>query len=340
MRDSVQSISVIVPAYNAEHTIKECVEALLCQSTPPSVYEVIVVDDGSTDDTGRIAARLGATVLHQANRGPAAARNLGLKKARGGVILFTDADCAPSADWVQQMIAPLSDPQIAGSKGIYRTRQRSLTARFVQVEYEDRYDYTAQQPFVDLVDTHAACYRRGALLASGGFDARFRYCEDQELSFRMAEAGYKMAFCPRAAVYHHHPDSWRMYARKKARIGYWKAFVLRLHPGKAQHDSHTPENVKLQMLLAALSAPLAVSALRSELSACLLAATLIAFLLSAAPFLLKVWRVDRIVALISLPALYLRAWSLGLGLVAGYLHRLLGRGPLSPRSRTGPGGDV
>ena len=337
MSDSVPSISVIVPAYNAADTIGECLEALRHQNVPRDTHEVIVVDDGSTDETAQIVARHGAIVLRQTNRGAAAARNLGLAAARGSVLLFTDSDCAPAADWIQEMIAPLSDVQLAGTKGVYRTRQKSLTARFVQIEYEERYDHTARHTYLDLVDTYAACYRRDALLASGGFDPRFRYLEDQELSFRMAEAGYKMAFCPRAAVYHRHPESWRAYAQKKARIGYWKTFVLRLHPGKAQRDSHTPASVKLQMLLAALSAPLAVLALRWELCAWLLAATLGAFLVSAMPFLAKAWHRDRVVTLICLPALYVRAWSLGLGLAAGYADRLLGRGPLAAASRSGSG---
>ncbi len=336
MSDGVPCMSVIVPAYNAAHTIGECLEALQQQNVPHGTYEVIVVDDGSADETAAIAARHGATLLRQTNRGPAAARNLGVAVARGSTILFTDSDCAPAPDWIQEMIAPLRDPRLAGSKGVYRTRQKSLTARFVQIEYEERYDHTARHTFVDLVDTYAACYRRDVLLASGGFDTRFRYLEDQELSFRIAEAGHKMAFCPRAAVYHHHPESWRAYALKKARIGYWKAFVVRLHPGKAHRDSHTPANVKLQMLLAALSAALAMLAPRWELCTWLLVPMLGAFVLSATPFLAKAWHGDRVVALICLPALYLRAWSLGLGLAAGYASSLRRKGPLAASSGLGP----
>ena len=331
------SVSVVIPAYNAAATLAECLTALNQQTLACSSYEVIVVDDGSGDGTDGIAAMHGAIVLRQRNRGAAAARNAGIVAARADIILFTDSDCAPATDWIEQMLAPLRNPCIAGSKGVYRTRQRSLAARFIQIEYEDRYDHTLRCEYVDLVDTYAACYRRDALLAGGGFDPRFRRLQDQELSFRMAEAGYKMAFCPRAAVYHHHPESWRAYAQKKARIGYWKTFVLRLHPGKAQRDSHTPASVKLQMLLAALSAPLAVLALRWELCAWLLAATLGAFLVSAMPFLAKAWHRDRVVTLICLPALYVRAWSLGLGLAAGHADRLLGRGPLAAASRSGSG---
>jgi len=292
------------------------------QSIPRTEYEVIVVDDGSTDATADIAARHGALVLKQPNSGPAVARNKGIAAARGAIVLFTDADCAPAADWIQQMIAPLVDSRISGVKGVYRTRQANLAARFIQIEYEDRYDYTARSEYVDFVDTYAAGYRRDALLESGGFDTHFPFAsvEDQELSFRLAEAGHKMVFNPQAIVYHRHPESWRRYAQRKYKIGYWKTLVLRLHPGKIWRDTHTPGNLKLQMVVAAVSAPLALLSLWAQAYLWLLGVVVGVFVVSAIPFLVKAWRRDRPIAWLSLPVLYLRAWSLGLGLVAGYLR--------------------
>jgi cellulose synthase/poly-beta-1,6-N-acetylglucosamine synthase-like glycosyltransferase len=305
------------------------------QSVPRDHYEVIVVDDGSTDATADIAARYRARVLRQANRGPAAARNRGIAEARGEIILFTDADCAPAPDWIQQMTEPLASPEISGAKGVYRTRQEDLTARFIQIEYEDRYDYTARHEFVDFVDTYAAGYRRDTLVASGGFDTAFPFAsvEDQELSFRLARAGHKMVFRPNAMVYHRHPESWLKYARRKYKIGYWKTLVLRFHPSKAWRDTHTPWNLKLQMLLAALSAPLTALTLVTRPYLWGLALTLGAFVASAMPFVAKAWRRDRPIALLSVPVLYVRAWSLGLGLVAGYLSALSHRGPLTATFR-------
>jgi len=323
-------VSVVIPAYNASQTIGECLAALAEQTVPRARYEVIVVDDGSTDDTAVLATSFGARVLRQANMGPAAARNRGVDAARGEVILFTDADCAPAPHWIEQMLAPLADPGISGSKGVYRTRQRSLAARFIQIEYEERYDHTAKHTYIDFVDTYAAAYRRNALLESGGFSTRFPFAsvEDQELSFRLARAGHRLVFNPQAVVYHQHPESWGHYARRKFKIGYWKTLVLRWHPDKAWQDSHTPSSLKLQMVLAALSAPLAVLSLLVAAAAWWLALNLAVFAASALPFVLKAWRRDRPLAWLSVPALYLRAWSLGLGLVAGSAATLLRRGPL------------
>ena len=117
-------ISVIVPGYNAEKTVNDCLEALLHQTTPAEDYEIIFVDDGSTDRTTEIVGRYLAVRLLRlpANRGAAAARNAGLQEARGDIILFTDADCAPETNWIEMMRRPFQDATIAGCKGIYRTR--------------------------------------------------------------------------------------------------------------------------------------------------------------------------------------------------------------------------
>jgi hypothetical protein len=152
-------VSVIVPAYNAEATLGDCLAAL--------------------------------QLIRQPNAGPAAARNRGVQAARGEILLFTDADCAPTPDWIERLTEPFRAPEVAGAKGVYRTRQRELVARFVQLEYEDKYARMSRQDRIDFVDTYSAAYRRDVFLANGGFDALFPAAsvEDQEFSFRLARKG-------------------------------------------------------------------------------------------------------------------------------------------------------
>lgn len=325
-------ISVIVPAYNAARTLGKCLEALAHQSLPRSQYEIIVVDDGSTDETATMAEQANARVIRQRNQGPAVARNHGVEAAGGELVMFTDADCEPAPDWIERMSAPFADPNVAGAKGAYRTRQPELMARFVQLEYEDKYGRLARQPRIDFVDTYSAAYRRAVFLENGGFEASFSTAsvEDQELSFRLAQKGYRLVFAPAAWVYHQHDRSVGEYIRRKFGIGYWKALLVRWHPEKVMSDSHTPQTLKIQIvLLAWLGASLlAWPACKAAAWGGLVAAG--AFVLTSLPFLLQVARKDPGVLPFALPFLALRAASLGAGLVAGYVHFAFRATPRKP----------
>jgi glycosyltransferase involved in cell wall biosynthesis len=318
------TVSVIVPARNSAATLPACLRALQSQSYPPA--EIIVVDDGSTDGTAGIAHQFGVTVLTQAHSGPAAARNRGAQQARGELLLFTDADCAPAPDWIEQLIEPFKDPTIHVTKGTYRTRQPELAARFVQQEYQDRYDRMAGRPEIDFVDTYSAAYRRQVFAKTGGFDERFRVGqhEDIEFSFRLAGLGYRMVFVPQAVVYHRHKDSLAGYARRKYLVGFTKAFVTVRYPGKLISDSHTPPVLKLQMGLAGLGSLLLLGgALLRRRD--LLAGGGVAWLgliASGLPFYYKIGRRDPAVLAVAPLLLSLRAWVLGVGFLVGNLALL------------------
>lgn len=311
-------ISVVIPAHNASSTIAQCVQALQKQTVAPSAYEIIVVDDGSADETARLATEAGAKVIyHEKKRGAAAARNSGIEIARGGIVCFTDADCQPKSDWIEQIIRPFDDPDIVGCKGVYATRQQDVAARFVQIEYEDKYDLLRLQPRIDFIDTYSAAYRRSVLVANGGFDEHIFFVEDQELSFRLAARGYQMIFQPTAVVYHLHSNSVSAYFRKKFMIGYWKAQVVRRFPDRAIKDSHTPQVLKLQLLLVASALAATAASFLFPWLALVVAGVLLAFLASTVPFVRKAWPKDHIVTLASPFLLLIRALALGMGYAWG-----------------------
>src|SRR5581483_1650618 len=206
------SVSVIIPTFNGASRIGDCLDALL-QQTRRHNAEVLVVNDGSTDNTADVVARYpDVRLINQANAGPAAARNRGAQEARGTILLFTDDDCVPMPDWLANMIEPFRNPEVIGVKGVYRTRQNSLAARFVQIEYEDRYRLMASLPSIDFVDTYSAGLRRDRFLQMNGYDTTFPVAcaEDAELSYRMSARGWIMKFNPAAVVHHTHPETfWR-----------------------------------------------------------------------------------------------------------------------------------
>ena len=316
-------LSVIVPVYNGAATLGACLDALLAQTEGRNDVEIIVVDDGSTDGSARIAEQRGVSVLRQERAGAGAARNRGAQQARGNILLFTDADCEPLPAWIEQMVAPFSDPEIVGVKGAYRTRQRSPVARFAQAEYEEKYDRLARRAAIDFVDTYAAAYRRTLFERQGGFDPAFLLDEDQELSFRLAEAGHRMVFAPTAAVYHRHPTTVGRYAWRKVKLGRWKVRVLARHPKRAVHDSYTPGTQKLQLLLLPLLLS-GIACAASELVPWAVPVSLSLFgLLTMVPLLAKARQQGWLIVLLAPPLVALRALALDVGLAWGTINLIV-----------------
>jgi cellulose synthase/poly-beta-1,6-N-acetylglucosamine synthase-like glycosyltransferase len=252
-------VSIIVPAYNAERTIAECLTACLNQTHPDC--ELIVVDDGSTDgtlETAREAVeRIGGTVetiatqgmagtranpvpgrsllyVRQENSGPAAARNLGAAHATGDVFAFTDSDCVPWPDWIEQILKGFAE-NVVGVGGTYDiANPDSFLARMLHEEIGVRHDRSSDE--VDFLGSFNVAYRRSAFEAVGGFDESFlkASAEDNDLSYRLIDAGGRLRFRREAVVAHYHPDSLWPYLRAQARHGYWRMKLYGKHPRRAR----------------------------------------------------------------------------------------------------------
>ena len=266
----------------------------------------------------------GVRLINQSNAGPGAARNRGAREAQGSIILFTDDDCVPTANWIEAMLAPFGDPDVAGAKGVYRTRQSSLMARFVQIEYEDKYRLMAKQTEIDFIDTYSAAFRRERFLEMNGYDTSFPLAcaEDVELSYRMSARGWKMVFAPAAVVYHSHPDTLWTYLKKKYKFAYWRMLAVRKNPAKGIKDSHTPQLMKLQLLFAPL---LALSFLIDRFRHppfSLSALVIFAFLLSTIPFTFRSIEKDAVVGWLCPLILAARACAQSIGVVAGLVYTL------------------
>lgn len=244
-------VSVIIPTYNGAKRVEKCLSALYKQEYP-GVLQIIVVDDGSSDNTLDILNKYpDIKVISQENQGPAAARNNGASQSEGEIILFTDDDCIPEPNWISEMLKAFENPEIMGVKGAYKTIQQSPVARFVQYEYEEKYRYMDKYKYIDFIDTYSAAYRKNVFQEFGGFNTDFPVAcaEDVELSFRIANAGHKLVFNPNAIVTHSHPDTFWWYLQKKYKFAFWRMAAIKLSPNKAKGDTHTPNTMKLQLLL-------------------------------------------------------------------------------------------
>ena len=316
-------VSVIVPAYNAEKTIRQCLKALAEQSYPADLYEVIVVDDGSTDNTPSIVQEHAVRYIHQENQGPAAARNNGAQQAKGEIILFTDSDCAADVNWLRKMVSSFDEPQVMAVKGAYRTLQKAITARFAQLEFEERFEMLKKVDSVDMVDTYAGGFRRDVFMDMGGFDTSFPVAnnEDTELSYRMSAQGYKMVFNPKAIVYHlNHPDSIARYARLKFWRGFWRMVVYKRFPGKMVKDTYTPQTLKLQVLFLYLSLFLLLPMAFWPYVKPAFLLSIIAFVLLTIPFAAFAVKRDRVVGVLSPWFVLIRAASIGAGIIWAVLN--------------------
>lgn len=317
-------ISVIIPAYNAESTLGETLFALQHQSLSRSSYEIIVVDDGSDDHTARIARASADRAITQEHAGPAAARNKGAEMAKGDILVFTDSDCVPFPDWLEKLCASFSNHEVVAIKGAYHTRQRSLVARFAQVEFEERYTKLSKYHRIDFVDSYSAAIRRSAFLEVGGFDVRFPKAnnEDVDLSYKLAARGSLMQFAPTAKVSHRHPDSLKRYLRTKFFRAYWRAMVYRRHPAKLFADSYTPQLLKLQIVLAPLLLVLLFLGLCHIIPFWTTLAMLALFAACAFPLGKAACAHDRGVLPLVLPLTFVRAFALAAGAIVGGLsHR-------------------
>lgn len=200
-------ISIIIPTFNEEKHIKECLESLLKQDY--SEFEIIVVDDGSTDKTREILQNFSQKqqiiLLKQNHLGPGHARNLGASCAGGEILVFVDADMSFTESFLHELVKPIIEGKTRGtfSKEEYVANWNKKLARFWQ------YNRGIFEPRMipDDYPTHAPIFR--AILKSEfqkvhGFDAEIGYTDDWTLSRKL---GYESDVVTNAKYYHYNPDT-------------------------------------------------------------------------------------------------------------------------------------
>jgi len=243
-------ISVVIPAYNAESTINQAVAQSLSQARESLEVEVIVVDDGSSDDTAKVTESTGAMVIKQENAGPAAARNRGWQSATGQVVCFTDADCVPSAGWIENLLDGFTDRQVGAVAGSYEIANNgSWLAQWVHQEIIER--HRRMPPFVQAFGSYNVAIPRYVLEATGGFDPAYRQAsgEDNDLSYRIIKKGRRIAFRPQAKVAHYHPERVWQYLREQYRHGFWRAKLYKEHLDMVRGDDYTRLRDRLEPIL-------------------------------------------------------------------------------------------
>ena len=233
-------ISVVVCSHNGERTIGECLEGLLDLDYPD--FEVIVVDDGSTDATAAIAKDYGYRLITTSNLGLSNARNIGIDEATGEIIAYLDDDARPDPHWLTYLAATFLSTEHAGVGGPNLTPPGDGPIA----------DCVARAPgnpvhvlLSDLEAEHIPgcnmAFRKASLQAIGGFDPQFRVAgDDVDVCWRLRQRGWTLGFSPAAVVWHHRRTSIRAYWKQQRGYGRAEALLERKWPEKYNTVGHIP----------------------------------------------------------------------------------------------------
>jgi glycosyltransferase involved in cell wall biosynthesis len=234
-------VSIVIPTRNRREDLRACLLALASQDFPREKYEVIVCDDGSEEEISKVVDEFRQTgldvrYLRQEPKGPAAARNLGIRHSKGKIVAMTDSDTAPDRSWLKKLYeALMDDPQAVAVEGK------------VYASNEGEFDPLGEGPTNKSGGVYLTCncaYRRETLIEVGGFDETFPFpaFEDTELAARAQQIG-RIIWEPEAIVIHpQRPLTLRAVLKKLRhweyvllmgrRYGYlaWKQYPVK-HPG-------------------------------------------------------------------------------------------------------------
>jgi len=183
------NISIIIPVKNEAHNLSMCLQSIRDSMIPQTALEILVIDNGSTDDTVSIAKNHGAVVHIVPNVTVAELRNFGAERAEGEILAFIDADCTVEPSWVESLTPYISDDSIKvfGSPPGIPTSSSWVQSSWYQIRRKD----SSERPVVnvDWLESMNFFVRQDAFKAVGGFDVSLVTCEDYDLCMRLKEFG-------------------------------------------------------------------------------------------------------------------------------------------------------
>jgi len=255
-----RGVSFVIPVFNGAQWIEEVIDAIRAQRrTGP--LEIIAVDDGSTDDSLEILQRRadrGHVVLSVGpRRGAAAAINHGIWRASQPFIAQVDQDVVLGTDWLEVLLTALDDPEVAAAQGHYvAAADAGPWSRVMALDLRQRYRQLGQR--TNHVCTGNSVYRKAALVEAGLFDETLGYGYDNDMSYRLSQAGFKLAFRAEATSTHRWSEGMRAYARQQYGFGYGRLDLLAKHRNRIAGDDVSPLAMMLHGPLMAAAAELLV----------------------------------------------------------------------------------
>lgn len=230
-------ISIIIPVMDRAEELGRCLDSISRLRYPKEKLELIVVDDGSRDNSKEVAASFGAVVLDSGGTGtgPAAARNCGSKVARGELLAFIDSDCIASAEWLEELVGLFDDPEVAAVGGLvdgmhttsfldrYEIVMSSLTLGNRERSGQQGED-TFYLPSCNLL------VRSSAFREASGFKPEMHVGEDVDLTWRLRDTGHRIIYMPKGRIGHEHRNAFFPFLKRRFQYGTSEAMLQVLHP--------------------------------------------------------------------------------------------------------------
>ena len=228
----MEAASIVIPAYNSEKTIGECLQAIHDLDWDGKL-EVIVVNDGSKDRTAEIASGFHLVkVISTANGGTPRALNTGIRAARYEIVVTVDSDVVLPREWFQKIMPYFKEKNVAAAGGKIMTGNKKLLGRLEGYYSELRWDRVPT--YTDHLSGTNTAYRRKTLIEVGLFDEEMIGDGDSDISRKLVAAGYRLAFCREAEVKHYWKDNLKSYFRQQYLAAYNRLILTKKF--KKAHD--------------------------------------------------------------------------------------------------------
>ena len=224
-------VSVVICAYNAERTMRQCLESLTRLAYPN--YEVVIVDDGSSDQTAQISKDFPQfRLIRQSNKGLGIARNVGAHAARGEIIAYTDSDCVADPHWITLMVRAMLEGGFDGCGGPnYAPHEDGRVEACVAASPGAPCHVLAADNTAEHLAGCNMVFTRAALDQIGGFDPRFTSAgDDVDVCWRMLDRGLRLGYSPAAFVWHFRRNTVRAYYGQQRGYGRAEAMLYQCYP--------------------------------------------------------------------------------------------------------------
>lgn len=253
VKKSLPSVSIIIPTFNEQAHLKTCLNSIFDLSYPLDKIEIIVVDDGSRDNTVNIALSYKVKIIKLNHSGRSFARNIGVSQAHGNIIAFIDADDVCKREWLSETISMIDNEKIAAI-GCSHDILNQTNNDFVILSYKDRiFRHNKSHGKTDHIGCSGMVVKKDIFLKVGGFNILFSASEDAELSYRLRKEGYDLILINKPLISVTYPNGLYGYIFNQVRNSAYLVYFIFSNPKKISGNKYGGLNDYVQSIIPIVS---------------------------------------------------------------------------------------